>query len=415
MEAIKRFFKPKKVNTEKLISEYFGMINGYTPSFTSFEGSIYEMDLTRSVIHSFATHASKLNMEVNGSANLNLKKKLQTKANDWTETSKYLYRLATILMVTNNALIIPVKDPLTDKITGYYPIVATDGKIVDYQGELYIIFTFLGKKRAMPLSEVGIMNQFQFKDELFGDNNRPLRPTLDLMHTQEQGLKEAIKNSASIRFMGQLANTIRDDDLEKEKDRFAKMNFQGNDTGMMIFDNKYKEIKQVISRPFTIDDKQMQQIKDSVYTHFGTNEKILQNNFDSQEWAAYYEGRIEPFAIQASQVHTKMTFTERELANGNEIILTANRLQYLSPTEKLQTVTQLFDRGFLTHNQGREIYNMAPIENGDKYYIRKEYSETTNLDSDTIKHDEIEDFNDQEENTNTTETEGSNDWENTEE
>lgn len=389
-----KLLKPKKVNTEKLVDEYFGLINGYTPSFTSFEGSIYEMDLTRSVIHSFATHVSKLNMEVKGSANPVLKRKLKTNANEILQTGKYLYRLATIFMVTNNVLIVPIRDELTQKISGYYPILADDGKIAEYNGEFYIVFYFLGKKRALPLSEMGVMNQFQFKDEIFGDSNKTLKSTLDLMHTQEQGLREAIKNSASIRFMGQLANTIRDDDLEKEKQRFARMNLERNDTGMMIFDNKYREIKQVVSRPFTIDDKQMQQIKDSVYTHFGTNDKILQNNFNSQEWAAYYEGRIEPFAIQASQVHTNMTFTERELANGNEIILTANRLQYLSPTEKLQTVTQLFDRGFLTHNQGREIYNMAPVDGGDKYYIRKEYSETQKLDEDKIEHNELDKLDD---------------------
>ena len=48
-------------------------------------------------------------------------------------------------------------------------------------------------------------------------------------------------------------------------------------------------------------------------------------------------------------------------------------MEYLSPEEKLNTVTQLFDRGLLTVNQGLEIYNMAPVADGDKRYIRKEY------------------------------------------
>lgn len=387
----------KKAN--ELISEYFGMINGYTPSFTTFEGSLYEMDLTRSVIHSFATHVSKLNMEVQGSANINLKKRLKYKANDITDTSKYLYRLATILQVTNNAIIIPTYDELTGKINGYYPIIADGAKLVEYENELYLIYNFLNKKHARPLSEVGIMNQFQFKDELFGDNNKALNPTLNLLHKQEQGIVEAIKNGASIRFMGQLASVLRDDDIEAERLNFAKRNFGTNDTGLLLFDNKYKEVKQVTSTPYTIDDKQIQQIKDSVYTHFGTNDKILQNKFNSQEWAAYYEGKLEPFAIQASLVHTNMTFTDRELANGNEVMLTANRMQYLSPTEKLQIVTQLLDRGMLTPNEGREIYNMTPIEDGDKYYIRKEYAQTMNLEDEENTHEELseEDTNNEQE------------------
>lgn len=379
-----KIFRPKKHEQEataKAVNSYFKMINGYTPAFTTFEGSIYEMDLTRSVIHAFATHCSKLNMEVKGSGNVHLAKRLKTKANDIMDTSKYLYRLATILEVTNNALIVPTYDELTDKVTGFYPILAEEARLVEYKNEYYIVFDFLGKKAARSLSEIGIINQYQFRDELFGDDNRPLKSTLDLLHKQEQGITEAIRNGSSIKFMAQLGKPIHEDDLEAEKIKFAKQNISNNPTGVMLFDSRYTEVKQIQSNPYVIDDKQMQQIKDNVFSHFGINEKILHNNFTSEEWSAYYEGKIEPFAIQTSLVHTNLAFSDREQSHDNMIMLTANRLQYLSNVEKLQTVTQLFDRGFLTHNQGREIYNMSPVEGGDKYYIRKEYSETKKLDS----------------------------------
>lgn len=381
MGFLNKWFGKKGDKTESLIRDYFKMINGYTPSFSSFEGSVYEMDLTRSAIHTIATHTSKLNMEVKGSANTNLGRRLQTKANEVQDTSKYLYRLATILQVTNNALIIPTYNEITQNINGFYPLLADDGKVVEYENELYLVYTFLGKRHAKPISEIGIMNQFQFKDELFGGSNHSMKPTLNLLHYQNQGMIEAIKSGASIRFMAQLMNIINDDDMEAERNKFAKQNLANNPTGVMLFDSKYKEVKQVTSNPVMIDDKQMQQIKENVYAHFGVNDKILQNSFNSEEWAAFYEGKIEPFAIQASLVHSNLAFTERELANDNFIMLTANRLQYLSPAEKLSTVTQLFDRGFITHNQGREIYNMSPIDGGDKYYIRKEYSETIKLDA----------------------------------
>ena len=381
MGFLNKWFGKKGDKTESLIRDYFKMINGYTPSFSSFEGSVYEMDLTRSAIHTIATHTSKLNMEVKGSANTNLGRRLQTKANEVQDTSKYLYRLATILQVTNNALIIPTYNEITQNINGFYPLLADDGKVVEYENELYIVYTFLGKRHAKLISEIGIMNQFQFRDELFGGSNHSMKPTLNLLHYQNQGMIEAIKSGASIRFMAQLMNIINDDDMEAERNKFAKQNLANNPTGVMLFDSKYKEVKQVTSNPVMIDDKQMKQIKENVYAHFGVNDKILQNSFNSEEWAAFYEGKIEPFAIQASLVHSNLAFTERELANDNFIMLTANRLQYLSPAEKLSTVTQLFDRGFITHNQGREIYNMSPIDGGDKYYIRKEYSETTKLDA----------------------------------
>lgn len=121
--------------------------------------------------------------------------------------------------------------------------------------------------------------------------------------------------------------------------------------------------------------------EENVYQYFGTNAKILQNAFNEDEWNAYYEGKVEPWAIQASLVLTNMTFSEQARARGNEIILTANRLQYASNTTKLNIVTQLFDRGFLTHNEGLEIFNMPPVEGGDKHYIRREYTEVDKLDS----------------------------------
>lgn len=156
-----------------------------------------------------------------------------------------------------------------------------------------------------------------------------------------------------------------------------------------MFDSKYSEVKQIDSKPFIVDAEQMKQIKENVFTYFGTNEDILQNKFTSDKWNAYYEGKIEPFAIQLSLVMTNMTFTQREIAHNNSILFTANRLQYMSNTEKLNTVTQLFDRGFITHNQGLEIFNMAGIgEDGDKRFIRKEYAESNYL-NESIEHVEI--------------------------
>ena len=123
----------------------------------------------------------------------------------------------------------------------------------------------------------------------------------------------------------------------------------------------------------------MQNIQENVCTHFGTNMDILQNKFDENTWNAYYEGKIEPFAIQLSLVMTNMSFTERERACGNAIFFSANRLQYASNATKLSVSTQLFDRALLNRNGVMDIWNMAHVEDGEKYYIRKEYTEVSEL------------------------------------
>ena len=341
------------------------------------------MELTRAAIHSFATHVSKLNPEGNGQGNETIERTLQYRPNNIMDTKKYLYRLATVLSVDNTAFIVPLEDKKRGVVTGFYPLATNKCKLVKANGVQYLVYSFDNSNTAaIELDRVGILNQFQYKDELFGESNKCFAPTLELMDMQNQGIIEGIKSGAAIRFLAKLAQTLKPSDVEEERNNFVKSNLSSqNNGGVMMFDQKYSEVKQIDSKPFIVNPVQMQQIKENVFDYFGTNEKILQNNFTSDEWSAYYEGKIEPFALELGLVHTHMLFSDREIAFGNEVLFTANRLQYMSNTEKLQTVTQLFDRGFLTHNQGLEIFNMAPVEDGDKRYIRKEYTETSYLDS----------------------------------
>ena len=119
---------------------------------------------------------------------------------------------------------------------------------------------------------------------------------------------------------------LKPEDIKKERKRFTEDNLSAdNDSGMIIYDNKFSELKQVESKPYTPNALQMQHIQENVCTHFGTNMDILQNKFDENTWNAYYEGKIEPFAIQLSLVMTNMTFTKREIAQGNAIVFSANR------------------------------------------------------------------------------------------
>ena len=126
-------------------------------------------------------------------------------------------------------------------------------------------------------------------------------------------------------------------------------------------------------KPWVVDADQVKLIKDNVFDYFGVNEDVLQNKAYGDKWSAFYEGAIEPFSIQFSEVMTKMLFTLREQSNGNAVIATANRLQYLSNAEKLNVSSQMLDRGIMSINDVREIWNLPPVEGGDARIIRGEY------------------------------------------
>ncbi len=360
----------------KQVSGYFKMLNGYSPVFTSYSGSVYEMDLTRSAINNFATHCSKLKPEVQGSAKSYLRQTLAWKPNAFMDTAKFIKRIATILETEHNVFIIPIEDKM-GTLRGWYPLMPQSCEVVEVSGKAYLRYTFAsGERAAIEFERVGIMTDFQYRDDLFGEDNRTLFPTMQLLHTQNEGIINAVKNSAHIRFLAKIGNILSEEDITDARKRFTADNLSAdNKSGMIIYDNKFDDVKQVESKPYTVNALQMSQINENVFLHFGTNADILQNKFDENKWNAYYEGKIEPFALQLSLVLTNMTFTQREIANGNAIIFTANRLQYASNSTKLSVSTGLFDRGLIPVNGVMDIWNMPHVPDGDKRFIRKEYTE----------------------------------------
>ena len=60
-------------------------------------------------------------------------------------------------------------------------------------------------------------------------------------------------------------------------------------------------------------------------------------------------------------------------------MFTANRLQYAHNRTKLDVCTQLLDRGIISRNEARDVFNLPHVEDGDKYYIRKDYAEISEL------------------------------------
>ena len=364
--------RPKEKGTYEGV---FKMLNGYTPRFTSFGGEVYESELIRAAINARATHVSKLKIEFQGAARPALQTKLRHGPNQFQTWSQFMYRLSTILDVHNTAFICPVYDQYGEP-SGIYTPLPKRCELVQYSGVPYLRYEFSnGQKAAIELAYCGIMTKHQYKNDLLGENNGALLPTMDLIHIQNQGIQEGVKSAATYRFMAQLSNFAKAEDLAKERKRFTAENFarDAEAGGLLLFPNTYSNIKQVDVKPWVVDAEQMEVIRKNVFEYFGVNEDVLQNKAYGDAWAAFYEGAIEPFAIQFSEVATKMLFTFREQSQGNMVAATANRLQYLSNSEKLNVSSQMLDRGIMSINDIREIWNLPPVDGGDVRIIRGEY------------------------------------------
>ena len=355
----------------------FKLLSGYTPHFTTFGGSVYESELVRSAIDKRATHMSKLQVAVQGAAKPALRAKLKHGPNAYQTWGQFLYRLSTILDVHNTAFIIPVWDEYGE-ISGLYAPLPTRCELIQYGGVPFIRYEFAwGERAAVELENCGIMTRFQYKDDLFGESNRALLPTMDLIHIQNQGIEEGVKSAATYRFMAQLSNFAKAEDLKKERQRFTEENFSrdAEGGGLLLFPNTYTNVKQVDVKPWVVDADQMKAIRDNVYSYFGVNDDILTNKAYGDAWSAFYEGAIEPFAIQLSDVLTKLLFTFREQSQGNKVMATTNRIQYMTNADKLNVSAEMADRGLMTRNEIREIWNLPPLPDGigDQLPIRGEY------------------------------------------
>ena len=379
MGLFERLFK--KQERSKVTQEFLKEINTYRPVFYNGATGVYESEITRSVIHAKAKHTAKLKPNIIGSAYKGLEKTLQTKPNAFQSTYDFLYRLRTYYEVDTYTFILPIFEYGTERVTGFYPLKAERVEIVnDTTGKTWLRYKFsTGKVAAIEYERVGVLSKMAYKSEFLGDGNGVLQSTMSMLDLQKQGIEEGIKQGAMIRFMAKLGRTLSPEDLEKERKYFTMTNLSSdNNTGVAIYDAKYEDIKQIESKPFIIDDKQMDYIKNSVYSYFGVNEDILQNKFDEDVWNAFYEGEIEPFSIQLSLAMTNMLFSSKEKAFGNEVHFSANRLQYASNKTKLDVSVQLFDRGIFGTDDIAEIWNM-PKTGDNKKYIRLEYAEVDNL------------------------------------
>ena len=359
----------------------FETITAYSPRFTSWGGRIYESELVCAAVDAKARHVCKLQYRMNGAARPKLYTATKSAPNPWATWSSFLERCSNIYDVENNLFVVPVTDAMGE-VSGFFPVLPSGCEIVQREDVPYLKYQFRnGQQRSMRLDKCAIITKHQLKDDFFGENNKPLDATMQLVNMVNQGIQEGVKNSATYRFMAQLTSKAFDEDLRKERKRFDENNFQGGGGGLLLFGNQMQNIKELSQKGYTVDPAQMALIKENVYDYFGVSEAIIQNKATGNELDAFFNGAIEPFAIKLSEALTRMVFTERERNNGNEITFTANRLQYMDVSQKVNMAKELGDRGVLMIDEIRELFNYDPLPNGEGQHapIRGEYKNVSEL------------------------------------
>lgn len=394
--SILDLFKKEKPNQTKTYTT-FKELGSYKSNFSYFGSDIYQSDDVRTCIRALSEHTSKANPRC---SDKNIERLLSLNPNKYMNGKDMLAKIRNILEVKNTAFLYIERDN-KNQVIGFYPVPFQSFKGLESGNRLYVQFEFDGdaaRRLVVSWDDLAVLRKDYIFGDIGGENNKPLFKTLDVINTMDNGIDNAVKSTANLR--GILKSTkamLSPDDLKKQKETFVRdyMNLE-NEGGIASLDAT-QDFKEINLKPTTATAEEADAYRERVYRYFGVNKKIIQSSYSESEYDAFYESRIEPFLVALSLELTRKIFTPRELSFGNEVWYESNRLQYASAKTKISMVA-LVDRGLMTPNEYRELFNMPPYEGGDEFVLRLDTSKTGDSTDDSTgnpvgrpKNDESED------------------------
>jgi HK97 family phage portal protein len=372
--SILDLFRPIKSDQLKTYTE-FKELGTYMSYFGTFGNNIYDSADVRTAIRTLSEHTSKANPR---STDKRIERLLQLNPNKYMNGKDFLAKVRNILEIKNTAFVYIERDN-TGKVIGFYPVPYQTYTAVEYKNGLYVQFSFDGtavNQLVVPWEDLAVLRKDYLMSDIGGESNKPLLGTLDVINTMDQGLENAVKSTANLR--GILKSTkgmLSPDDLKKQKDNFVKDYMNISNAGGIASLDSTQEFKEINLKPTTATAEEQDSYRERVYRYFGVNEKIIKSNYTESEYDAFYESRIEPVLVALSLEFTRKIFSDREISFGAEIWYESNRLQFASAKTKISMVA-LVDRGLMTPNEYRALFNMAPYEGGDEFVLRLDTQKT---------------------------------------
>ena len=372
--SILDLFKPVKKDQIKTYTQ-FQELGTFKSYFGSFGNDIYASDDVRTCIRALSEHTSKANPRC---TDKRIERLLSLAPNKYMNGKDFLAKLRNILEVKNTAFVYIERDN-TGKAIGFYPVPYQTFEAVEYKNGLFVQFNFSGTaatQLTIPWEDLAVLRKDYLNSDISGESNAPLLGTLDVIGTLDKGLQNAVKSTANLR--GILKSTkgmLAPEDRKKQQEAFVKdyLNIE-NEGGIASLDAT-QEFKEINMKPTTASAEEVSAYREKIYRYFGVNEAIIESKYTESQYDAFYESRIEPFLVALSLELTRKLFTPREIAYGDEVWYESNRLQYASAKTKISMVA-LVDRGLMTPNEYRALFNMAPYEGGDEFVLRLDTSKT---------------------------------------
>lgn len=362
-------------------------LNNTIPIFGQFGRDVYASDIVQTCVDCIASECSKLRPEhVRRDPRTNKLVKLQGDSlnrlfsympNPVMTMRDFIEKVVWTLYLNYNAFIYPTYEVVTDargnvsrNYTGLWPLSPVQVEwLEDATGAMFVRMTFRnGKQFTLPYEDlIHLRKKFSINDIMGGGdsgqpNNAALLQTLQINDTILQGTAQSVKLSQGIRGVLKLNTTI--EDKGKEAERQAFMNAVTNGDGVVVQDFK-GDFTPVTINPAAVDATTLTFIENKVLRWFGVSLPILNGDFTDDQYQAFYNKTLKPIIIAMNQAFSSVLFSATELSYGNRIEFYADSLELLDVKNKLALADALGNRGAITNNELRNLFGMAPVENGD--------------------------------------------------
>lgn len=391
---IDTIFNVKPTNEDSTKYTNAQLINSYTNFITNYNAEIYNDLSVRSCVDTIARHVAKLKpvhiiQDENGrnAQKSSINSLLANRPNIYMSTSDFLYKVASQLLFYGNAFVYIQKDE-KQNINGFYPIDFTSCELKEYDNNLYLKFNFNNAKNiVIPYTDIiHIRRNYSTHDLLGQDAYKPLLETLTNLSKSRQSISNKVENGGKISGILKLSGMVSQSEWKTKAELFADW-FKSSTSksgGVATIDSTADFIP-VSTKAESAEEAQLKYLQSEVYSYFGINEAIVNGSYNETEWQAFYESIIEGIKIQLSQEFTAKVFTEKEKEYGNIIDFNSNRLTYASTTNKVNMVKELGALGLLTTNEARELFDLPPVEDGDKRLVSLNYINADKADEYQLK------------------------------
>ena len=355
-------------------------------TFNSFSGTGYNSAAFRAAVDAIARHTAKLQAH---SADTGLETLLTQAPNAYMSAYDLLYKTAAAYFTHNNAFMLLQRGephPAQNSAQGIAAIYPLNPSSVEFRpgsdGALYLECTFPdGRKIAFPYTDIIHLRRHFLTNDLLGDSNAPLYSLLDTADTLNQGISASVKNGTSIRGVLKFTSLVNPAQVKAEKEQFVSDYFNpANNGGIAATDQRFDFVPANIA-PYSVPKEQVETITRQITDYLGVGASIVNGTYTENEFSAFYESIVEPFALQLAQ--------EFRLKTGAEITFTAERMEFSSAATKIKLLHEAAPLGLITVNEARKLLALPPVKDGDRRLQSLNYVSADKADAYQLEESEV--------------------------